>query len=77
MTIAFRVSIAHKNYRCDNCKDPIQIGDEYIRRFGSSDDSMKNPPPYMLRICCNCEPLIITYWHETHVRRSTRLEARP
>lgn len=69
-TIGYRVSVARKEYECDNCHDPIHIGDEYVRRFGSSDDDMKNPKPYMIRVCENCEPHTVIYWHETHDRRA-------
>lgn len=76
MTISFRVSVARKEYHCENCRTVIGVGDEYVRRFGSSDDAMRNPPPYMIRLCRNCDPHAVVYWHETHKLRRAEVEAR-
>lgn len=47
---------ARKEYTCDECRGPIHKGQRYWRAYGSSDDSMRNPRPYTLRVCRHCDP---------------------
>lgn len=54
MTLSCRVLHARKQYQCDECNRFIFIGKKYVRLFGSSDDNMRNPRPYMIRQCEHC-----------------------
>ena len=50
---------ARKDYTCDECRRPILKGQRYWKGYGSSDDSMRNPPPFTLRVCRECDPELL------------------
>lgn len=54
MTISKKVVKARLSHGCSRCGETIKPGDLYVRLFGSSDDRLKNPPPFVVRECLQC-----------------------
>lgn len=60
MTLSCRVLTAKKEHKCSDCNRTIQVGEKYVRLFGSSDDNLRDPPPYELKQCKICGRSAIT-----------------